>query len=353
MKKIIGLLTLSITFGACYNRQTDALEYKTEVKVTEKERTRIVNLSETRTSEEGATKFVQFTDETERVYGPQIVYNKGNIEWYAPGFISVSPDGKKIAYLALKDGQSNIYIKNTEGGKQTVQRTFRNSVLDMSFSKDGKFIAFTEQTDSDYNVYQINSTEGTAIQQITTTSNRETSPVYSNDSKMIFFTKSEYQSATSQYKHFVWSYEKATALLTQYTEGFAPDIHPNGRLVALTRNNSETGRGEIWTVDLGTGQSTQVLSDKEMGFSTPKFSPDGKYILCVGSSVETQQRIGNLDIFVIKPDGTGRTQLTFHPGHDCSPVWSPDGKSIYFLSQRGSGSTARFSVWQMDFKIHF
>src|SRR5690606_14286874 len=113
---------------------------------------------------------------------------------------------------------------------------------------------------------------------------------------------------------------------------FTPHLHKDGRTIVLTRNNRETGRGEIWTVDLVSGQSTQILSHREMGFSSPSFSPDGKYILLVGSTVATEHRRENLDIYVIQPDGSGLTQLTFHPGHDCSPVWSPDGKSIYFLS---------------------
>lgn len=347
----VGLLSLT----SCYDRlaQGPQATTTTTYRETYQKRERVFSLAETKTQEEGATRFVKFTDETEQILGPHISTEKGVIEWYAPGFISISPDGKRIAYLGRKDWQSNIYIKNTEGGKQTIQRTFRNVVLDMAFSRKGDFIAFTEKTDNDYNIYQINATEGMAVQQLTTTPNRETSPVYSHDDKMVYFTKSEKSAQGESYRHYIWSYDRNTALLTQYTEGFTPDLHPNGKIMALSRNNRETGRGEIWTVDLVSGQSTQIITHQEMGFSSPKFSPDGKYILLVGSTVASQYRRENLDIYVIKPDGSGLTQLTFHPGHDCSPIWAPDGKSIYFLSQRGSGDTPRFSVWQMDFNVKF
>lgn len=352
---ILGGLALALVLGlsSCYDRLHNTGSSYVKYDTTYVKKEKYVDLRDILVPEEGGTRFTKFTDENENVVGPKITTNNGVIEWYAPGFISVSPDGKRIAYVAENSSAYNIYIKNTGGGKQTIQRTFRNNVLDMAFSNDGNFIAFTEKIDEDYNIYQINSSTGTAVQQLTTTANRETSPCYSPDDNQVYFTKSEYSSQAATYRHYMWSYDRKTALLTQYSEGFTPSVTRDGKVVALTRNNKETGRGEIWTVDLNSGQTTQILSDREMGFSTPRISPDGKYVLCVGSSIATKNRRENLDIYVVKVDGSGLTQLTFHPGHDCSAVWSPDGKSIYFLSQRGSGDVAKFAVWQMDFKAQF
>jgi len=56
----------------------------------------------------------------------------------------------------------------------------------------------------------------------------------------------------------------------------------------------------------------------------------------------------NTDIFVCRIDGTEFTQLTYHAADDISPVWSQDGKYIYFISQRGS-STGTANIWRMNF----
>ena len=107
---------------------------------------------------------------------------------------------------------------------------------------------------------------------------------------------------------------------------------------------------EIWRVNFKTGVEEVILSQPGKSFSTPQLSPDGKWLLVTGSSRSEKEKIDNTDIFVVRTDGTQLTQLTYHPGNDLSPVWSPDGKSIFFLSQRGSAEK-NYNVWRMDFSM--
>jgi len=107
---------------------------------------------------------------------------------------------------------------------------------------------------------------------------------------------------------------------------------------------------EIWRVNFKTGVEEVILSQPGKSFSTPQLSPDGKWLLVTGSSKSEKEKIDNTDIFVVRTDGTQLTQLTYHPGNDLSPVWSPDGKSIFFLSQRGSVEK-NYNVWRMDFNM--
>jgi TolB protein len=48
----------------------------------------------------------------------------------------------------------------------------------------------------------------------------------------------------------------------------------------------------------------------------------------------TSDQNGNFDIYTMRADGTGLTNLTNHPANDSSPIWSPDGRHIAFESDR-------------------
>ena len=118
-----------------------------------------------------------------------------------------------------------------------------------------------------------------------------------------------------------------------------------------TRVN-EQGNGEIWRINLSTGVEECIVSDPNRSFSTPSLSPDGQWILMVGSNIlmNGSHPYPNTDIFVCHLDGSQLMQLTYHAADDLSPVWGRDGRYIYFVSQRGSAKKTA-NVWRMTF-IH-
>lgn len=64
--------------------------------------------------------------------------------------------------------------------------------------------------------------------------------------------------------------------------------------------------------------------------TSPVWSPDGSRIAFVSNRVEGLSE----DIFVMNADGTDVRNLTRHPGADTDPDWSPDGRKIAFRAQR-------------------
>jgi Tol biopolymer transport system component/DNA-binding winged helix-turn-helix (wHTH) protein len=65
--------------------------------------------------------------------------------------------------------------------------------------------------------------------------------------------------------------------------------------------------------------------------SEPTWSPDGRFI------AYSSDRSGNFDIWVQPVGGGSPVQVTHSPAHDWQPDWSPDGKSIIFRSEREGG----------------
>lgn len=77
--------------------------------------------------------------------------------------------------------------------------------------------------------------------------------------------------------------------------------------------------------------------------SDPNISPDGKLIAYVVTKIDKVQNRRNSAIWMIAADGSGTPwQFTTAPQNSTSPRWSPDGKSLAFLSSRPgeTGGTA-------------
>ena len=101
-----------------------------------------------------------------------------------------------------------------------------------------------------------------------------------------------------------------------------PAWHPDGSALAYSM------RGDIWVQRLASDEARAVTQGPGYHFE-PAWSPDGAWIALV---VDLD---GQMDIAVVRPDGTGFRRLTSDAAVDLQPVWTPDGASIVFASARG------------------
>jgi dipeptidyl aminopeptidase/acylaminoacyl peptidase len=77
--------------------------------------------------------------------------------------------------------------------------------------------------------------------------------------------------------------------------------------------------------------------------SEPKVSPDGKFIVFTLRKTDLEADRGRGDLWLVGVDGKGLKQLTTDPEGDSNPCWSPDSKTIYFISSRSGTS----QVWKI------
>lgn len=292
--------------------------------------------------EESGIEFMRVTSAGDYVCLPQVRRSAEGVDWLSNRILDVSLDGGSIAYLSLRNGASNIFIKELERQGTSVQRTNRSYVLDFSYSPDGKWICFSERRGGMNQIFLTDASRGYVCRQITS-GGRDYSPAYSQDMSRIFFARQESRGVG------IWSYDLRNNFLSNYTPGMNPCPLRNAPAFVCTRVTA-TGRCEIWKIDYRSGIEECIVSDPARSFTTPSVSPDGKWLLFVGSS-----RIAggsfvyyNTDIYVCRIDGSDFSQLTYHAADDLSPVWSRDGRYIYFISQRGDASGAA-NVWRMNF----
>ncbi len=78
----------------------------------------------------------------------------------------------------------------------------------------------------------------------------------------------------------------------------------------------------------------------------PQISPDGAWVAYSVSAVDSAKDKSESDVWMTSWDGSQTVRLTSSPESESSPRWSPDGRYVAFLSGRQEGKGAQ--LWLLD-----
>jgi Tol biopolymer transport system component len=201
----------------------------------------------------------------------------------------ISPDGSSFAFVSRARGSWDIYVQRVGGRNPIVVAgdPARDEVWPR-FSPDGRQIAFSEH-DADGGILIVGAT-GESERRLTDFGGN---PAWSPDGKQIVFA-----SETVDLPH------------------------------------SRTSTSELFVVDVAGGTPKKITDSDAVH---PKWSPSGQRIAfwaVVG---------GQRDLASVKADGTDRVAITNDAALDWAPEWSPDGRWIYFASDRGGA----MAIWRI------
>jgi Tol biopolymer transport system component len=120
---------------------------------------------------------------------------------------------------------------------------------------------------------------------------------------------------------------------------FFSDWSPSGRQVAFDFLDA-AGNVHLALISPAGGQVRQLTTGAGVQ-EIPRWSPDGRWI--VFDAFVPPQPVFSTSIWLIRPDGTGRHQVT-RGGFDVEPVFSPDGRKIAFGRITSEGSEGQREV---------
>jgi len=109
----------------------------------------------------------------------------------------------------------------------------------------------------------------------------------------------------------------------------SPAWSPDSRRLAYV--SFEGDKSSVIIQTLRTGNTIKVSSKPGIN-GAPAFSPDGRQLVVTLGGIE-----GNLDIHILDINTRQTRRLTTHRAIDTEGSWSPDGRYIYFTSDRSGG----------------
>ncbi len=127
-------------------------------------------------------------------------------------------------------------------------------------------------------------------------------------------------------------------LLTSPDVDYNPAWSPDGAWLAFT--SERDGSADLYRVRPN-GADLQRLTDSPAFDDQAAFSPDGRQIVFV-----TSRAGGTADLWLLDVQTHHAKPLTSGAGGDFRPAWSPDGKWIAFSSDRGSGLPFAHGRWE-------
>lgn len=210
---------------------------------------------------------------------------------------------------------------------------------DAAISPDGKNIAFTYKGD----IYKVSTNGGSAVR-LTTMPSVESRPVWSPDGKSIAFASDR----NGGQDIFIMPAAGGEAVrLTDNSAVETPQAFtPDGKYVIYTANIQDPASSvffptarqtEIYKVPVAGGRPEQVLAAAVDYLSFA--GNDGSFLYEDVKGSEDRFRKHHTssvtsDVWMYNPNSQKYTNLTNRPGNDRNPRLSPDGKTVYILSER-------------------
>lgn len=287
-------------------------------------------------------------------------------------FPTWSPDGKRIAFFRTR-GEHGLWVMSADGRNlRKIPTSTSDDFLDLSWSRSGRIL----YSSSSIGLQALVGIRPDTGQRRLLVSDA-TQPRWSRDGRQLAFVRhvgragtfevlvsddsganvrnvtrhpaaDELPSWSPDGSRIAYSTERGgdEALVDVYTSSSDgtdprplavgpeneadPDWSPDGSTVLFARFppfREKPPPGDVYAIDIATGVERR-LTDHPATDELARWSPDGRSIVFMS------ERTGRRQLFLMNADGSDQRPFLASASHDTSPAWSPDGRHIAFTRFR-------------------
>jgi Tol biopolymer transport system component len=226
-----------------------------------------------------------------------------------------SPDGTKVAFSTDRDGNREVYVMNADGTNPVNISNDGGFDFQPAWSPTGSRIAFRSQRDGNGEIYAVNA-DGTNLSRLTTNPGFDDSPVWSPDGSKIAFESDR----NSNRDLYVMNADGTGQLrLTDGSSDFISNYawSPDGLKIAYEASSNSNDDDVFVTSADGSGAPVNLSNNAGGDDGSPVWSPDGAQLAFVSD------RDGLNQIYLMNADGSNQANLSNSLSEDDSPVWEP------------------------------
>lgn len=256
----------------------------------------------------------------------------------APAFSfwpSASADGTKIVFGNAPSYSTNIWAMSVDPASGTVvgePRPLTAGLVDRTApypTPDGKRIAYKGNSGGTQEIRVLEVATGQEIR-IGETS-EATPPIISDDGGQVAYAVREKDGLS------IYTAPVTGGVARRICAGCGRPTEWFGHGARMLYDKAVKNNSEIAVLDVASGKSTDILHSKANRIYTPRLSPDRRMLCFTVITTTTQERKTYLTRFSETsqiPEGEWKPLTGGASVDEREPFWSPDGRFLYFLSER-------------------